>query len=213
MSGSSPRRELSLAVLLCLAGAFVVLVGVGRTWASVALPAGPLTGEAVVALPGSALAPGLRALGLVGLAGVVALAATRRAGRVVVGVLLVLAGGGVVAGVLALDLTAAALASEQVRTAGAPGSAATVHGTAWAWLTAGGGLVLALAGLLTVLRGRSWPGLGNRYDAPAASAQPSPGTGAPTERSLWEALDRGEDPTDTLGSSPGSRPTGEADRT
>ena len=53
-------------------------------------------------------------------------------------------------------------------------------------------LALAGAGALTVLRGRSWPGLGQRYDAPAPRPVPE---GPPTERALWEALDRGEDPT------------------
>ena len=208
-----PRRELAAAVVLCLVGASLVLVGVGRTWASVDLPGGPLTGGAVVALPGGALVPGVRALGLVGLAGVVALAATRRAGRVVVGGLLLLVGAGVVAAVLGPDLTAAALRSDAVRSAGALSPTAPVAATGWPSVTALGGLVLALAGLLTVLRGRSWPALGARYEAPGAHATRSDVPSAPTERSLWEALDRGEDPTDTLGSSPGTRPTGEADRT
>jgi len=210
---SAPRPELATAVLLCLVGAFVVLVGVGRTWASVDVPAGPLTDAPTVALPGSELAPGVRALGLVGLAGVVALAATRRTGRVVVGGLLVLTGAGVVASVVVPDLTAASLDSGRVAAAGADPASAPVAATAWPWLTALGGAVLAAAGLLTVLRGRSWPGLGQRYDAPAPHRAQPDAASAPSERGLWEALDRGEDPTDTLGSTPGSRPTGEADRT
>lgn len=212
----SARRELATAVLLCLAGASLVLLGAGRAWTTVDLPAGPLTGGSVVPLPGSALVPGVRALGLVGLAGVVALAATRRTGRVVVGVLLLLGGAGVVAAALGPDLTAASLRSDQVAASGAVGPAAPVTTTAWPAVTALGGLVLALAGLLTVLRGRSWPALGARYEPPAGGAGrsgPPSAAGAPTERSLWEALDRGEDPTDTLGPSPVTRPTGEADRT
>ena len=226
------RRELGAAVLLCLVGACVVLVGAGRTWTSVDLPAGPLTGGRAVGVPGADLVPGVGALGLVGLAGVVALLATRRTGRLVLGGLLLLAGAGVVAGVVVPDLTAATLGSAQVAGAG-PVAASAVGVTAWPWVTALGGAAVALAGLLTVLRGASWPGMGQRYEAPAARTPRPDVAGAPaqaalgelppngaapnetalSEAALWEALDRGEDPTDTLGSSPGTRPTGEADRT
>ncbi|MCW2613469.1 MAG: hypothetical protein JWN08_463, partial [Frankiales bacterium] len=50
---------------------------------------------------------------------------------------------------------------------------------------------------------RRWAALSARYDAPAAraagSGEAAPGdeqaAGARQERALWEALDRGEDPT------------------
>jgi hypothetical protein len=48
--------------------------------------------------------------------------------------------------------------------------------------------LLVAAGLLIVVRGRSWASMSSRYDAPAQ--RPREG-----EASLWEALDRGEDPT------------------
>ena len=212
----SRRSLLPAAVLLCLSGAFLVLVGSGRRWTSLALPAGPLGDLRDVTLTGADLAPGVSALGLVGLAGVVALAATRRTGRVAVGAVLLLAGAGVVAAVLVPDLTAATLRSAP--TAGQDAAdAGDVRTTAWPAVTAAGGLLLAAAGLLTALRGRSWPALGARYDAPARSAQ-GRGTAPRTEpvrpeRSLWEALDRGEDPTATLGSTAGPPADREADRT
>lgn len=198
------RPGLRTAVLLCLVGAFAVLVTVGRVWTSVEVPADPLAEGRTATRTGAELVPGVRALGLVGLAGVVALAATRRTGRTVVGVLLLLTGTGVVAAVLAPDLGAQTLPAEA-----ATGKVAT---TVWPWLTAAGGLLLAAAGLLTVVRGRSWAALGQRYEAPAAV-----GTAAapqePTERSLWEALDRGEDPTANLGTLAGAPADREADRT
>jgi uncharacterized membrane protein (TIGR02234 family) len=208
----SARRELSAAVLLCLVGACVVLVGAGRAWTTVELPAGPLAGARTANSTGGELVPGVRALGLVGLAGVVALAATRRTGRTVVGVVLLFTGVGVVAAVLAPDLSAAALRDAGGATAGASG---TVTTTGWPWLAGAGGVLLAAAGGLTALRGRSWPGLGQRYEAPAQSGAAA-GHREPvaaTERGLWEALDRGEDPTTTLG--PLARPPAdrEADRT
>jgi hypothetical protein len=48
-------------------------------------------------------------------------------------------------------------------------------------LTALGALVVVDAGVLTILRGRSWPGLSARYER--------------TPSGMWDALDRGEDPT------------------
>ena len=181
------RRGLVVAVLLCLAGAALVLLATSRAWLSVQtdVPIGlPARG---VELTGSELAPGTRALALLGLAGVAALAATRSGGRIVVGALVALAGLGVMVAVarVALDQTAAALRAE-------PGSSLTVvvreDGGVWPYVALLGGLLLLAAGVLTVVRGRSWSALGAKYDAPT---EPKPRS----EASLWDALDRGEDPT------------------
>ena len=233
------RRELRVAVLLCLLGAAVVLLAAGRTWTAVDVPAGPLAGARTARLTGAELVPGVRALGLVGLAGVVALAATRRTGRAVVGVVLLLTGAAVVAAVLAPDLAAATMRAEAV--------SGRVRTTAWPALTAVGGGLLAAAGVLTAVRGRSWSALGSRYEAPArpatgaatpqsasepaqsAASQPSPDPQPASQpspasepasdspesagRLLWEALDRGEDPTANLGTLAGAPADREADRT
>ncbi len=56
--------------------------------------------------------------------------------------------------------------------------------------TALGGLAVAAAGALTVVRGKEWPGLAARYDRPSRPA------GKPqTDAQVWDALDRGDDPT------------------
>jgi uncharacterized membrane protein (TIGR02234 family) len=196
------RRGLRAAVLLCLVGAFVVLVTAGRAWTSAEVPAGPLADARTATRSGADLVPGVRALGLVGLAGVVALAATRRTGRTLVGLVLLATGAGVLLSVLSADLTTAGR-----RLDGLPDEV-PVTVTAWPWCTAAGGLLLAAAGLLTAVRGRSWSVLGRRYEAPAAAAPQEP-----TERSLWEALDRGEDPTANLGTLAGPPADREADRT
>jgi len=199
------RRGLAAAVLLCLVGAFLVLVATGRVWASVQVPTAIVSDVQSVTVTGAQVVAGTRALGLVGLAGVLALVATRRTGRLVVGALLVLTGAAVVAAVLGADAGKAA-----VRAAGALGTGpaaqdAVVRGTAWPSVTALGGGLLVLAGLLTVLRGRSWPGLGQRYEAPAGSPADASGP-ASSERGLWEALDRGDDPTGSAGAAdPGTR--------
>ena len=200
------RRGLRTAVLLCLLGAFVVLVAAGRPWVSVEVPASPLAEARTDTHTGTDLVPGLSALGLVGLAGVVALAATRRTGRVLVGAVLVATGGGVVAAVLSAFSTALAEELPDQPT----DAVATL--TVWSVLTGLGGVLLVAAGLLTVARGRSWAELGQRYEAPAGAAQQAPSE-QPTDKGLWEALDRGEDPTTTLGGSAGHPADREADRT
>ena len=203
------RRGLTTAVLLCLVGAFLVLVAAGRSWVSVEVALGPLVEARTESRRGTDIVPGLSALGLLGLAGVVALAATRRTGRALVGLVLLATGVGVVAAALTADLTVVSepLAGEtDVR---------IDTDAVWPSLTAVGGLLLALAGLLTVVRGRSWPALGQRYEAPvapAASAEPTEPTEL-TEKGLWEALDRGEDPTASLGTLAGPPADREADRT
>ena len=200
------RRGLTTAVLLCLLGAFLVLVAAGRPWALVEVAAGPLVEARTDPHTGTDIVPGVSALGLLGLAGVVALAATRRTGRTLVGVVLLATGAGTVAAVVSALRTMAA--EELAGQTGADG----VDVTVWPSVTAVGGLLLLAAGLLTVVRGRSWPALGQRYEPPAGTAPQEPAEQL-TEKGLWEALDRGEDPTASLGSSAGAPADREADRT
>jgi uncharacterized membrane protein (TIGR02234 family) len=200
------RRGLTTAGLLCLVGAFVVLVAAGRVWTSVEVGAGPLVEARTQWRTGTDIAPGLSALGLLGLAGVVALAATRRTGRTLVGLVLLATGAGVVAVALTADRS---IGSEPL--AGQT-SDVVLETTVWSSLTGIGGLLLLAAGVLTVVRGRSWPALGQRYEAPTTPATPA-APQALTERSLWEALDRGEDPTANLGTLAGAPADREADRT
>lgn len=210
------RRSGPVVVALgCLAGSSLVLLAAGRTWASVTvrLPA-PLPPR-LLPLSGRQLAPGAAALGLVGLAGVVALVATRGRGRVATGVLLAVAGAGAAAAALLarMDLDRRVLrpAGRAVGLDEAYPSA--VDATAWPWVAVVGGVLVALAGLVTALRGRCWAGLSSRYEAPVTAGgspdldgtDPAPalpeqaeaGSG-PDDRAsadLWQALDRGEDPT------------------
>ena len=192
------RRELTVAVGLCLTGAALVLLAAGRPWVEAVLDPGPPSPPAPVSLRGSEVTPGTSALGLLGLAGVAALLATRRAGRLVVGALLALAGTGLVALAVGAAGTDPATAVARVVDDVAVTSAA---GTAWPWVAALGGLLLALAGTLAVVRGRSWAALSGRYDAPRAPGTAGAAAGEPPRRpadpdhAAWDALDRGEDPT------------------
>ncbi|WP_457028260.1 TIGR02234 family membrane protein [Kitasatospora sp. P5_F3] len=183
------RRSLGVMLALTVLGAVLVLTAVSRVWA--AGKAGGLavevTGSAVSGLPGG--------LALVGLASAVAVFAVRGVGKAVVGALVTLAGlGAAVAAVVGATGAGALNGEAAKKLALVSAQAEQVSHTAWPWVAALGGLLLAVAGLLTVRYGRDWPAMGSRYDAPARKATPkAQGAGTPAE--LWQALDRGEDPT------------------
>ncbi|MFC3500389.1 Trp biosynthesis-associated membrane protein [Micromonospora krabiensis] len=191
----SGRRELTYAVLLCVAGAGLALWAATRTWAvELTVRPAPLGPERALRT-GAALVPWLPALAVVGLAGGGAVLATRGRLRQVLGGLLALLGVAVAAG-------------------GGYGLVAAFEGAVsrqWPALTLVGGLVAAAGGALTALRGRAWPAMGTRYERRARAgagrpgtavadgavgegAAPGPVTGRRTTEA-WDALDRGEDPT------------------
>ncbi|MET7393261.1 Trp biosynthesis-associated membrane protein [Dactylosporangium sp. NPDC005572] len=170
------RRGLTVTALACAAGAALVLLAATRGWQEIVTErVAPLPPE-TVRRTGTDLAPWLPALGAVALAGAGALLATRGAARLVVGGLLTVAGAGtVVAALLTL------------------GDGVTV---AWPVLSALGGLVVAAAGVVTVRFGRSWPAMGARYERPERPRTPDGEPRRPASQAeLWDALDRGEDPT------------------
>ncbi|WCN79934.1 Trp biosynthesis-associated membrane protein [Micromonospora sp. LH3U1] len=184
------RRELTYAVLLCLAGAGLALWAATRNW-SVELTVRPAPLPPVRdTRSGAGLLPWLPALALVTLAGGGAVLATRGRLRRVLGVLL---------GALGLAVAAG----------GGYGLVADVGGSVsrqWPALCLVGGLLAAAGGLWTALRGGDWPAMGARYERPMRTApetastpagpavSPTPMAGRRTTEA-WEALDRGEDPT------------------
>jgi hypothetical protein len=157
------RRELTVTVLLCAVGAVVELLAVGRPWAKVAART----------YTGSNVAGAVRPLALVALAGTAALLATRRWGRIAVGVLLVAAGAG----------TAVAAA-----TASYPPGAHHLEG--WRIVTIVAAVPVAVSGLASAARGYRWSVMSARYDAPGARQRVQD-----PDVALWDALDRGDDPT------------------
>ncbi|WP_030245329.1 TIGR02234 family membrane protein [Streptomyces sp. NRRL S-350] len=180
------RRTLGVMLLLTVLSAVLVLTAAGRTWAEGR--AGTLdvsvTGGRISELPGG--------LALVGLAAAVAVFAVRGAGRLAVGALTLLAGIGAAAAAAAGAGDTAALDTETARKLALTGSAATeVSHTGWPWVAVVGGVLLAVAGLITLRHGRRWPTMGSRYEAPTRKAPAK----ADTPGDLWKALDRGEDPT------------------
>ncbi|RLP92122.1 Trp biosynthesis-associated membrane protein, partial [Micromonospora sp. CV4] len=142
------RRQLTYAVLLCLAGAGLALWASTRTW-SVELTVRPAPLPPVRdARSGAALLPWLPALALVTLAGGGAVLATRGRPRRLLGVLL---------GALGLAVAAG----------GGYGLVTDLDGVVsrqWPALCLLGGVLAAAGGGWTALRGGDWPAMGARYE-------------------------------------------------
>ena len=196
------RRAMAAAVVgLAAAGGLALSTG-GQTWLTATVarpePLPPVTEQ----LTGSELAPLVPAAGLLLLAAAVALVAVRGAGRVLVGLLAAVAGGVLGWSGLRTLVTGGDAAAAGVLGSGTPGSTVTTAvSAAWPVLALVAGLLAAAAGLLTVVRGRTWPGMGRRYERAATTATTAPGPArrrTDEDRALdaWRALDRGEDPTE-----------------
>ncbi|NDU76549.1 MFS transporter, partial [Actinomadura sp. DSM 109109] len=125
------------------------------------------------------------------LAGLAALLATRGRVRAGVGVLIALFGVGI-----AYASTVSVQRSSVLEAAGDEsallrlGADPLLEVNLWWLVSVTGGVVLAVAGILTVVRGARWPGMSARYErgAPRTAAGDDPSA-------LWKSLDRGEDPT------------------
>ena len=189
------RRELTGAVVgAVVAGALALFAG-GQPWADLTTERRAPLPPVAETLSGADAAPLVPAAGLVLLAAAVAVLAVRGAGRQVVGLLVAVAGG-----VLAWSglggLTGDAAAEPQFR-----GTTTAEVLAAWPAVALVGGLLAAAVGILVVLRGRSWPAMGRRYERPAGSAEAAArtvpaGTDEDRAQDAWKAMDRGEDPTD-----------------
>ncbi|WP_225848336.1 TIGR02234 family membrane protein [Streptomyces sp. HPF1205] len=204
------HRALAAALAAGALGAALVLVAAGKTWTRGTAPFGgggtPVhaTGTQTTALAGG--------LALVGLASLVAVFAVRRLARYAVAALLALSGLGVAVTVPARRGDHHALDDAAATATGLSRTAAThVTLTAWPWVATAGGVLLFLAGLLALRYGSRWPAMSSRYDRPTGRGAAVPGARrrpaaarrapAPVDpdrpESLWQALDRGEDPTST----------------
>ncbi|MFD7664063.1 TIGR02234 family membrane protein [Streptomyces sp. NPDC059788] len=201
-SSPSPKsarsgKSLALALIAGAAGAAVVLLASGRTWAraTAVVAQGELpqtaSGQDVTGVPG--------ALAIVGLAALVALFAVRGAGRTAVAALLALSGLGTVVGAyLGLSDTAALREKAATATGLSDAGVQDVSHTFWPWAAVAGGLLLLVAGVLALLYGRCWPAMSGRYERAGAAPRGSRRSAAadpdrPEE--MWKSLDRGEDPT------------------
>ncbi|WP_231495906.1 Trp biosynthesis-associated membrane protein [Cellulomonas sp. HZM] len=163
-------------------------------WTSVAAPT-VLDPSLRVDVHGGAAVPGAPASALVLLACAAALALVGRAGRWVVGAVVVVAG--VVIAWASLDVVrhpaGGAMERALVDATGVPHVAGAVDVQPWPYVAVALGVLVAAAGVWVVVVSRRWPGPTRRHEGTTGDA---PGAGAVTdERSAWDALSRGDDPT------------------
>lgn len=188
----------AFALLLDAIGAGGALLISVRTWQTVttARPA-PLHDD-VLQVSGRTVDAAPTALALVALAGVVAVLATRGVLRRALGGVLGLAG--------VLLVWRAASSWSAVGTQRARALVADRHATVdvsravphvaahplWPTLTILCGLLVAVCGAMVAWRGATWSVLSARYESQAQR----PADPLKAAATLWNALDRGEDPTD-----------------
>lgn len=207
---AGPSRRTAIWVLLLLGGA--TLAAAVPTWLSTT-GATPLDPQVEVAVAGTAAAPGVSASALVLVAAALALGLVGRVGRWVV--LAVAAASGVVAAVSALGVALDPEPSARAAVADATGVTeltAPVTLTVAPWLAAVLGVVTVLTVVWVAVGSRSWSGASTRHErststdaATGTAGQPAPGAGTAataatadeiTDHDAWDALSRGEDPTD-----------------
>lgn len=191
------RGRGSAAGVLLLLAAATGLVSL-PTWLSTTVGTA-LRGDVTVSVSGATAAPELVAVALVLLAATAAVALVGRAGRwVVAGVV---AAGGVLVAVTAAGVLAdprAALTPVVAERTGV-GTAGAVTVTAWPWVAVAVGVVTALAAAWFVRASRAWTSPSRRHDRQAAGGTAALGGAraeAADERATWDALSRGDDPTD-----------------
>jgi uncharacterized membrane protein (TIGR02234 family) len=195
----SPRRELTVLILLGAAGAGLVLLAMRQAWAHIVTAAPKPLPASVIPVSGQALVPAAAALAVAALACLAAVLATRRLLRRIAGIVLAGLGAGIAVAVSltisATDVTTAASSSGPRGAVGAgvtPGSGAgsTTAGTSgaggtslsgfpghvafvsvpWRWAALLGALVIVAAGALIAWRANRLPVMSSRYDLPAPEA-------------------------------------------
>ncbi|HEX4814336.1 MAG TPA: Trp biosynthesis-associated membrane protein [Nonomuraea sp.] len=176
------RGELWGWVALTALGCLLVLWAAGRGWARVA--------QAGAEVPtGGDLSPVLTPVTLAGLAGVVAVLATKGAGRRVVGGVLALCGAGAAAGTwTALDAASvtAWLAERNALRGDLPWEIVPL----WPAVAGLGAALMIAGGVVATVRGGRWAGMSARYERGAPVPERD-------DKAMWDALDRGDDPTDS----------------
>ena len=181
-----PRTYRNALVALVI-GAVLLLLGYSMPWALVAIPmvtGGPASTQ--VELSGHDIASLASMAGWLAAAGLAGIIATRTWGRVIIGAIVAIAG----AGSMVASAWFAVASAELVKAAAESHAGETLaelgdYSITWWWIpTLIGSLLVLAAGLLTCARGRTWPGLGRKYERT-------------TTRQLtdWQALDQGQDPT------------------
>jgi uncharacterized membrane protein (TIGR02234 family) len=179
-------RSRALAFGCLLVGGGLALVGSAQPWWRA-------VGEGVVVKFSGAQATGglSQALAIVALAGTLLMLALPTRGRRVMGALLLPVGAGIaVAGGFRLQPSADAIRNQvrEVSLADAFGLTAT----AWPWIFAFSGVLLAAGALLTMTSAATWPSGSDRFQPGSSKAGVS---ASDDPAGLWKVMDVGVDPT------------------
>ncbi|GEL23242.1 hypothetical protein PSU4_21960 [Pseudonocardia sulfidoxydans NBRC 16205] len=195
------RRRLLVVCAALAVGALATWGGARPTWFSVTVPT--VRGDALATATGTQVQPVPTALALLAVAGIAATVAVSGAARRVLGGLLALVAVATVWAVVA-TLVSPPAPARLAQLAGltvTPGAVGEVSGAAAPVLTLAGAVLVGAAGVLLALRENGMPRLGARYDAPTAQRRPRQ---TDPDRTAWEDLDAGRDPT--VGPTPGTAP-------
>lgn len=220
---SSPRRELTLTLLLGALGAGLIFLATRQGWAQVqTTPPRPLPASRIE-VAGAALVPYADALVVTGLATLAAVLASRRLLRRLTGGLFAIIAVSLAASAFTLSrATAIAAATASISPASSGAASVTdgsgtvsvgtpdVAGTAphviftaagWQAMVVAGAIAMLVAGILIAWRAERMAVMSSRYDSPASTrqrsavAQRAAAETSSDSASIWEALSRGDDPT------------------
>lgn len=181
--------------LFGVAAALIGLWAATRTWVLVNVEATSVQIPQIV-VDGSKAAPAVTALCVVVLAGALALLIGRKVTRYIIGVISLLAGGGVLAAGLTATLDPKAAAAGAVAEAtGLRTIAGSYELTGWPLLAVVAGGLIMLQGLAVLIAAGSWV-KNTKYDRTPANGPEDRRAGGPDRVSDWERLSAGEDPTD-----------------
>ena len=189
----TPRSYLVALGLLAI-GSGALFLGYGRTWSSTRLTESGLP-SLLVELTGRDVQPAGAATAILGLAAIAGLVATRRIGRILSGIVLIIVG--LLDAFLAFQFglgersSIVAAVSERAGRDLDPGIVRAATSTSVWWIAAAfGGVCFVIAGTLALTQSSFWPTLGSRYER---SEQASEQSARP--RSAWDQMDDGVDPT------------------
>jgi uncharacterized membrane protein (TIGR02234 family) len=185
----SPRSSPALAVIGCALAGGLVLLASGREWAQATLPPGS-GGSGSLSVTGHQVTASIPAIAYALLALAVAILASSGFMRRVVGGVVTLVG--VLAIAVALHARGDVSQALSDQEHGATGIAVHASANGWWVVVVIGGLLAIAAGSLTVVKAGAWSRMSEKYDAPTSTSAPTADPGAST----WDALDRGEDPTE-----------------
>jgi uncharacterized membrane protein (TIGR02234 family) len=210
------RREFALVLLLGAVGAGLVVLAARQAWAqAIFTPPRPLPVQEI-SVTGQQLVPLASALALAALACLAAVIATGSWARRVAGGLLALLGAAAAvaasAGVSASTVLATARADAAPGGSTTSGTSAggTAHGiviagsagqavmTGASWRAAAvcGAVLIVLAGLATIWRGRHWPVMSARFHRPGQQTSYQQRHARPADSAtMWESLNQDVDPT------------------